>query len=69
MVEEKAEVVIGIAECPTVRKLYGVRTEIRGNSWEATWAFPIKKEVAEREGYKKQIYSSLALRMTHIMPR
>ena len=53
MVEEKAEVVIGIAECPTVRKLYGVRTEIRGNSWEATWAFPIKKEVAEREGYKK----------------
>lgn len=53
MAEVETEVVIGIAECPKSKKLYGVRTEITGNKWEATWAFPIKKEVAKREGYKK----------------
>ncbi len=42
---------VGIAKCPTTGKLYGVRVEERGQRWAATWAFPIKPEVAKREGY------------------
>jgi hypothetical protein len=38
--------------CPDTGNLYGVRIEIKDNkNWIATWAFPIKLEVAKREGY------------------
>jgi hypothetical protein len=45
---------VGIAKCPTSGKIYGVRIEEReNNKWIATWAFPIKPEVAQREGYQE----------------
>lgn len=45
------KVVIGVAKCPNTKKLYGVRMEIDGNKWLATWAFSIKERVAKYEGY------------------
>lgn len=48
---KKNNVLIGIAKCPQTKKLYGVRVETNQNRWSATWAFPIKPEVAAREGY------------------
>jgi Mg-chelatase subunit ChlD len=42
---------IGIAKCPNTKKIYGVRVEERDSKWHATWAFPIKPEIARREGY------------------
>lgn len=42
---------VGIAKCPKTQQLYGVRIEIEQNKWTANWAFPIKPEVAKREGY------------------
>jgi hypothetical protein len=47
----KLKVAVGIAKCPSTGKIYGVRVEERGSKWVATWAFPIKPEVAKREGY------------------
>ncbi|GHU55075.1 hypothetical protein AGMMS49975_16500 [Clostridia bacterium] len=45
---------IGVAKCPTTDKIYGVRLEERDNNkLFATWAFPIKPEVAQREGYSE----------------
>ena len=49
---KKPNVTIGIVKCPSSGRLYGVRIEIKDNKkWIATWAFPIKPEVAKREGY------------------
>jgi hypothetical protein len=45
------KVAIGIAKCPTSGRIYGVRVEERDSKWAATWAFPIKPEVAKRERY------------------
>ena len=42
---------VGIAKCPKTGRLYGVRISINGKKWTATWAFPIKEDVAKREGY------------------
>jgi hypothetical protein len=43
---------VGIAKCPKTGQMYGVRMEERRkNKWVATWAFPIKAEIAQREGY------------------
>jgi hypothetical protein len=45
---------VGIAKCPASGKIYGVRIEEQeSDKWIATWAFPIKPEVAHREGYKE----------------
>lgn len=49
----KIEATIGIAKCPHSGQLYGVRIEINGSKWTATWAFPIKPDVAKREGYSE----------------
>jgi hypothetical protein len=46
------EVVIILCRCPEARRTIGIRTEqIGANNWEMTWAFPIKEESANREGY------------------
>jgi uncharacterized protein YegL len=58
-IDDKAEIAkskriaaIGVTECISKKELYGVRLEQESDSkWRATWAFPIKREVAEREGY------------------
>jgi hypothetical protein len=48
----RLNVAIGIAKCPATGKIYGVRVEEKADKkWWATWAFPIKPEVAKREGY------------------
>jgi hypothetical protein len=50
--ERKKSVAIGIAKCPTSGRIYGVRVEERQDKkWIATWTFPVKAEVAKREGY------------------
>jgi hypothetical protein len=45
---------VGIVKCPTSGQIYGVRMEERDNGiLTATWAFPIKPEVAQHEGYEE----------------
>ena len=34
-------------------KLYGIRIVKRDNDWVRTWAFKIKEEMAEKEGFDK----------------
>ncbi|MCL2054423.1 MAG: VWA domain-containing protein [Oscillospiraceae bacterium] len=53
----KMNIGIGIAKCLKNDNIYGVRVEeIQKDKWEATWAFPIKPEVAKREGYTEQVF-------------
>lgn len=47
---------VGIAKCPNTKGLYGVRIEERRGKMVATWAFPIKPEIARKEGYKEQAF-------------
>ncbi len=48
----KIHAAVGIVKCLVTQKIYGVRVEENANKkWIATWAFPIKPEVAKREGY------------------
>ena len=42
---------VGVAKCPKTNQLYGVRIDTTNRKWVATWAFPIKPEIAKREGY------------------
>ena len=43
---------IALCKCKEGRRAFGVRFEQYENEWKATWAFPIKKEGAEkRENY------------------
>ena len=48
----RKNVAVGVAKCPSTGRIYGVRVEERPDKkWIATWAFPIKPELAKREGY------------------
>lgn len=50
------EVAIAVSKCLTTKKLYGIRFEkLQSNGWEFNWAFPIKAESAQREGYDKTV--------------
>lgn len=40
--------------CPLSHGVYGVRLELRGNTWFRTWAFPMKPDTADREGFKSK---------------
>jgi len=52
MKNPKLNAAVGIAKCPVTGKIYGVRVEEKADKkWWATWAFPIRPEVARREGY------------------
>ncbi len=55
---DKVNAIVGLAKCPSSGKLYGVRIEIDGKKWTATWAFPISEEVAKREGYTQNVFPS-----------
>ena len=56
---QKIHAAVGIAKCPVTGKIYGVRVEEKMvKKWWATWAFPIKPEVAKREGYTEQPFPS-----------
>ena len=53
----KANVIL--AKCRTERELYGMQVEERNGDWIRTWAFPIKEELATKEGFDKvQIHGS-----------
>lgn len=41
------------ALCGGRKRLFGVRMEEQGTGyWAATWAFPLREDVAKREGYE-----------------
>lgn len=41
------------ARCGAHNRLFGVRMEEQGpGHWAATWAFPLREDVAKREGYE-----------------
>ena len=43
------------SRCGKQKKQYGIRTEKINNKWFFTWTFPIKEEVAKREGYSDTV--------------
>lgn len=46
------DVVVIVAKCAQSGQSFGVRVaRVNTSSWEATWSFPIREEVATREGY------------------
>lgn len=49
----RKEASVILAKCVQNKKLYGIRIEKRDNDWVRTWAFPIKEETAEKEGFDK----------------
>lgn len=49
------EAKIALCKCKETHKTYGVRFEQMSNGWKYTWAFPIKENVAKREGYDATI--------------
>ena len=42
-----------LARCGEEKKLYGMRVQEMDHDWIRTWAFPIKEELAHREGFDK----------------
>lgn len=51
---ENKEAVIILSKCGERHKTYGIRAEKKGkDTWIFNWAFPIKDDVAKREGYDK----------------
>ena len=38
-------------------KIYGIRIEKRENDWIRTWAFPLKEDMAEKEGFDKTSFT------------
>ncbi len=47
---------IGLCKCKEGQRPFGVRFEEYENEWMATWAFPLKREGAEkREEYDKTV--------------
>jgi hypothetical protein len=51
---ETRNVVIVMGRCGQSKRGFGMRFERReGNVWVATWAFPLRDDVAKREGYTK----------------
>ena len=48
-------VVVGLARCEKLRRLYGIRfEEIRSGTWLADWTFPINESTAKNEGYGQE---------------
>ena len=48
----KKEASVILAKCAQ-DKLYGIRFENRDNVWVRSWAFKLKEETAEKEGFDK----------------
>jgi predicted RNA-binding Zn-ribbon protein involved in translation (DUF1610 family) len=40
-----------MAKCSSTGETFGMRIEQRGGDWVRTWAFPIDRRKAEREGF------------------
>ncbi len=46
---------IALCMCKEAKKFYGIRMERAKEGWNCTWAFPISKESAKREGYETTV--------------
>lgn len=53
MKQNAVSAVVGLVKCPATKKLYGVRIDTSTETWKATWAFPVREDVAKREGYSE----------------
>ena len=40
--------------CQVSHGVYGIRLELREKAWFKTWAFPMKPDTAEREGFQSK---------------
>lgn len=49
--ETKMNANVMLCRCGQSGRLYGIRIEERNNDWVMTWAFPLKEDIAKREGY------------------
>lgn len=47
----RPEAKVALCKCRESKRVYGVRFEEDGAAWKYTWAFPIKEDIAKREGY------------------
>ncbi|MDR1944141.1 MAG: hypothetical protein LBQ19_04890 [Synergistaceae bacterium] len=54
-------------KCGKTGKLFGIRVEKVDGDWVRTWAFPLKDDVAKREGYDKNVIRG-SLRPTEEYP-
>ncbi len=56
--KEQNEALVILCKCAESHKTYGIRAEKASpNNWIFTWAFPIKEDVAKREGYEQSSIS------------
>lgn len=47
-----------VLKCGMTKKSYGVRIQkMADGDWKRTWAFPLREEVAKREGYDQSTVS------------
>ena len=52
----KKEASVILAKCAE-DKMYGIRIDKRENDWVRTWAFKVKEEMAQKEGFDKTNFS------------
>ena len=54
---KKIEAQVILSKCEKTADTFGINMEKRGDDWVRTWAFPIKDDVAKREGFDKNMLS------------
>lgn len=47
----KCEATVIAARCSGNKSLWGIRAQKEDTGWRFTWSFPLKEDVAKREGY------------------
>jgi hypothetical protein len=45
------EATVIMATCQKHKSIFGIRAEKKEEAWRFTWAFPLDRKAAEREGY------------------
>ena len=54
------EATVAICKCKETHKMFGVRFEKVANAhWKYTWAFPMRKASAQREGYDATVIEGM----------
>lgn len=54
------EATVAVCKCGEAKKLYGVRFQRTSpRSWKYTWAFPMRKASAQREGYDNTVIEGM----------
>lgn len=54
------EAAVAMCKCKKVHKMFGIRFEkSKSDQWKYTWAFPIKEDVAKREGYDETLIKGM----------